>query len=91
MLLCFGADIQALVVLLHSEESLSLSQVGSDELGVSLDGLVTVLDCLGERHQLDQGGCAVAVAAVVIRSTLRHLGVGLNRAGPVSFLELLVA
>lgn len=91
VLLCFGADIQALVVLLHGKESLSLSQVGSDELGVSLDGLVTVLDCLRERHQLDQGGRAVAVAAVVIRRTLGHLRVGLDRAGPVSFLELLVA
>lgn len=86
----FGAGVNALAVLAHAEVDLSLADVSTDELGVLLDGRLAVLKGAGELEELHESSSTVAVAAGVIRSTLDHLGVGSNGAGPVHLLELLV-
>ena len=86
-----GEGIQSTVELLHSDESLTLAHVGTDELGVPADSLVTVLDGLGESHQLDQSGSTVGVTTGVLGSTLGHLSEGVDGSGPVTLLELLLA
>lgn len=85
-----GEGIQSTVELLHGDKSLTLAHVGTDELGVTADSLVAVLDGLGESHQLDQSRSTVGVTTGVLRSTLGHLGESINSGGPVTLLELLL-
>ena len=85
------ADVETLAVLAHAKVGLRLSQIGADELRITLDGLVAVLHGAGEGQQLDEGGGSVAVSAGVVGRALDHLAVGFHSAGPVGFLELLVA
>ena len=86
-----GAHVHAFAVLTHGEVGLSLADVGADEVGVALNGLVAVLDSAGERQQLDEAGGAVRVAARVVRRALDHLAIGFHRGRPVGFFELGVA
>ena len=86
-----GAGVDALRVLAHAEVGLCLADVGADEGGVDLDGLVAVVDGAGELEELDEGGGAVAVAAGVLGRALDHLAVRGDGAGEVGVLELLVA
>lgn len=87
----FRAGIQSLVVLLHGDQGLGLAHVGADELGVTLGGLVAVLNGLREGHQLDEGGSTVGVTAGVLGRPLDHLGESLDGTRPVSLLELLLS
>ena len=86
----FSAGVNGLAVLAHAEVDLSPADVGTDELGVLLDGHVAVLKSAGELEELHESGSTVAVATGILRSTLNHLRVGSNGAGPVHLLELLV-
>lgn len=86
----FGAGVNGLAVLTHAEVDLSLADVGTDELGVLLDGHVAVLKGAGELEELHESSSTVAVATGILRGTLDHLRVSSNGAGPVHLLELLV-
>jgi hypothetical protein len=91
LLRSLGKRIDSTVVLLHSNESLTLAHVSADELAVAGNSLVAVLHGLGECHQLDQGGGTVGVTARISGRALGHLGEGVNGTGPVGGLELLLA
>lgn len=92
VLLCgFRAGIQGLAVFLHGNQSLRLADIGADELGVTADSLVAILNSLRESHKLDEGSGTVRESPGVVRSTLGHLGKGINGTRPVRLLELLLA
>jgi hypothetical protein len=91
LLSSLGKGINSTVILLHSNESLTLAHVRTDELGVAGNSLVAVLHGLRERHQLDQSGGTVRVAAGILGRALGHLGKGVDGTGPVGFLEFLLA
>jgi len=54
---------------------LRFPQVSFDEFGITPDRFVAVLNCRGERKQLDEGGGAIAVASRVIRRAFREFGI----------------
>lgn len=80
----FSESIQSTVVLLHCDEGSTLAHVRTDELGVELDGLVTILHGTGECHQLDESGGTVGVTAGVGGGALGHLGESVDGGGPVN-------
>lgn len=54
-----GAGVDTLVVLLHDEVGLGLTEVRTDEFRIQLDGLIAVLDSRRESKKLDVAGSSV--------------------------------
>lgn len=84
-------DVQDPIVLLHGLQSLGLADIGADELGITLEGIITVLHSLRESHELNKSSSTVGETTGVVRSALCHFCEGINCTRPVSFLELLLA
>ncbi|KAF2006440.1 hypothetical protein P154DRAFT_259096 [Amniculicola lignicola CBS 123094] len=85
------AYVKALVELLHHHQSLCFAEVGTDELGVSFDGLVAILNRRWEAEEFDEACCTVGVSAGVFWGALNHLRVRFDRSRPIRLLELGIA
>jgi hypothetical protein len=90
VLVCLGADIQALAILTHGKIRLCFSEIRTYELWVSLDSLVAILHRGWETQQLDEAGSAVGVAAGIFWCALDHFAIRLHGTWPICFFELLV-